>query len=62
MASWTCGLCDTEKRWPNKKPALEHIRENHMDTLVRATLERSQKDPTEELDFDPHESVIDRQS
>jgi hypothetical protein len=39
---------------------MEHIRENHMDTLVRSVLERSQKDPNEDLDFDPHEAVISR--
>ena len=59
MPSWTCSLCDTEERWPTKDPAMEHIRENHMETLVRATLERSQDDPNEDLDFDPHESVVE---
>lgn len=52
MSSWTCGLCDTDKRWPTKEKALEHIRENHLDSLVRASLERSNDDPTEELDVE----------
>lgn len=59
MGSWTCGLCDIEERWPTKDPALEHIREEHMDTLIRSVLERSNEDPNQDLDFDPHESVID---
>lgn len=57
MGSWTCSLCETEDRWPSKKQAMEHIRENHLDLLVRSVLERSEKDPNEELDFDVHEAV-----
>lgn len=57
MGSWTCGLCSDGDRWPTKDQAMDHIRENHMDTLIRAALDRSQKDPTEGLDFDIHEPV-----
>lgn len=59
MASWTCGLCDIEDRWPTKEQAMEHIRDNHMETLVRSVLERSDDDPNKDLDFNPHEAVID---
>ena len=59
MGSWTCSLCDTEERWPTKQQALDHIEANHMDILLRSALERSEKDPNEELDFNPHEPVVD---
>lgn len=49
MGSWTCGLCDTEKRWPTKRQAMDHIEENHLESLIRAALEREEDDPTEEL-------------
>jgi hypothetical protein len=29
---------------------MEHIEENHLESLIRASLERSGKDPTEELE------------
>jgi hypothetical protein len=50
MGSWTCSLCETEKRWPTKQQALEHIEENHLDSLLRASLERAEKNPTESLE------------
>jgi len=56
MGSWTCSLCDTEARWPTKQQAMDHIKENHMDTLIRATLERSEDDPNKGLGH-PHEPV-----
>lgn len=54
MGSWKCSLCpeseDEEKtRWPTKQQAMDHIEENHIETLIRASLERSSKDPTEDL-------------
>lgn len=49
MGSWKCGLC-TAGRWPTKRQAMEHIEENHLDSLLRASMERSKKDPTEELE------------
>lgn len=51
MSSWTCSLCEQEerKRWPTKRQALDHIRENHLDTLLRASLERADEEPTETL-------------
>jgi len=52
MGSWTCSLCDTEKRWPSKQKALDHVEDEHLDTLLRASLERSEDDPTEDLDVD----------
>lgn len=45
MGSWTCSLCETEDRYPTKEQAMDHIRENHMETLVRASLEREEEDP-----------------
>lgn len=49
MASWTCGLCETDRRWPTKDQALNHIRDEHLDALVRASLERADESPTEDL-------------
>lgn len=60
MASWTCGLC-TEEEWgerhPTKGPVMDHIREQHLETLIRASLERSEKDPNRDLDGEPLEVV-----
>ncbi len=50
MGSWTCSLCETDKRWPTKGGAMDHIRKNHIDSLIRASLERDDRDPTVELD------------
>lgn len=58
MGSWTCSICDVEERWPTKQQALNHIEDHHIDILLRSVLERSSKEPTEELDFDPHEPVV----
>lgn len=52
MPSWTCSLCDTEKRWPTKDGAMDHIEEEHLGSLLRATLERSDDAPTENLGFE----------
>lgn len=57
MGSWTCDLCDIDSRWPTKDQAMEHIREKHLDSLIRAALERSSKEPNEDLDFDVQEAV-----
>jgi len=53
MGCWTCSLCPDEgqDRWPSKQQALEHIEEEHMDTLLRASLERKQKDPNVALEM-----------
>lgn len=46
MGSWTCSICPGDgDRWPTKQDAMQHIKENHMETLLRASLERSEKDP-----------------
>lgn len=50
MPSWTCSLCNTEDRWPSKSQAMEHIEEEHLDSLLRASLERSGKEPNVELE------------
>lgn len=49
MPSWSCGLCESEKRWPSKQQAIDHVEERHLETLLRASIERSDDDPTEEL-------------
>lgn len=50
MGSWTCSLCRTDNRWPSKQQALDHIEQNHLDSLLRASLERVENDPNVELD------------
>lgn len=57
MGSWKCSLCETEERWPTKNQAMEHIRENHLETLLRASLERSDKEPNQELNTGVHSPV-----
>jgi hypothetical protein len=53
MGSWKCGLCETEERWPSKQQALDHVEENHLDSLIRAAIERDEHDPTEDLPEHP---------
>lgn len=50
MGSWTCSLCETGKRWPSKEQAMDHIEANHIDVLVRASLQRRSEDPNQELE------------
>lgn len=45
MPSWRCGLCESEERYPSKGQAMDHIRENHVETLIRSAMERSDDDP-----------------
>jgi hypothetical protein len=52
MPSWTCSLCETEKNWPTKDGVRDHIRNNHMDTLIAASMKRAEDDPNQELDVD----------
>lgn len=52
MPSWTCSLCETEKNWPTKYGVRDHIRNNHMDTLIAASMKRAEDDPNQELDVD----------
>lgn len=60
MASWTCSLCDPEdygEHHATKYPVLEHIREEHLDTLVRSALERSASDVDQEIEVGRHDPV-----
>jgi hypothetical protein len=52
MGSWTCSLCDTDDRWSTKYGAMEHIRENHINSLLRASLERDEKQPNVPIESD----------
>lgn len=59
MGSWTCGLCECEERWPSKQAALGHIEDHHLESLLRASLERSDENPTEALSVSENASNSD---
>lgn len=43
---WECSLCTEEdaEEYPNKREAKQHVRDNHLETLVATSIEHYESD------------------